>query len=392
MKSTESQDFSIALGGPLYQLLIKTRMLRPPLELLVRRMIFFGALTWVPLLVLSIVDNNVIGSNVALPFLNDFDVHIRFLISLPLMIFAELYAHKMLVRYVTHFRNCGVVSEDDQPKFDHAVSSAMKLRNSYVIEIALLLFVFLAGRYVFRASSMVDKSTWYYMSSMTGNHLSKAGWWYAVISLPLFQFMILRWYFRFFVWTRFLWHISRLELRLMPTHPDNAGGIGFLENTTLAFIPLMLAHGFQVAGVLANRIFHEGKSLLIYKIDIATIVLLLIGIVLGPLLVFAARLIELRRKSLGVYGALSYKYVSAFDRKWIGDPLGNKEDLLGTPDLQSLADLANSYSVIKAIRPVPFSKRSVVRVALIVLAPISPLVLTLIPLEKLIERAFRLIF
>jgi hypothetical protein len=103
-------------------------------------------------------------------------------------------------------------------------------------------------------------------------------------------------------------------------------------------------------------------------------------------------LIELRRSSLGIYGAFSFKYVNAFDRKWIGNPQANQEDMLGTADIQSLADLANSYAVIKAMRPVPFTRRAVMRTALLVLAPISPLVLTMVPAEKLIQRMFQLIF
>jgi hypothetical protein len=35
----ETPDFSLVLGGPLYQLYLRTRMMRPPLDLLRRRIV-----------------------------------------------------------------------------------------------------------------------------------------------------------------------------------------------------------------------------------------------------------------------------------------------------------------------------------------------------------------
>jgi hypothetical protein len=60
------------------------------------------------------------------------------------------------------------------------------------------------------------------------------------------------------IWARFLWQVSRLDLCLVPTHPDRVGGLGFLANTVYAFVPLAVAHGALLAGLLANRIFYLG--------------------------------------------------------------------------------------------------------------------------------------
>ena len=46
------------------------------------------------------------------------------------------------------------------------------------------------------------------------------------VSVPLFQFILLRWYFRIFIWARFLWQVSRIDLAYAPAHPDRLGGSG----------------------------------------------------------------------------------------------------------------------------------------------------------------------
>ena len=85
------------------------------------------------------------------------------------------------------------------------------------------------------------------------------------VSLPLFQFLLLRWYFRLFIWARFLWQVSRIELSLMPTHPDRCGGVGFLASVSNAFSPVLLAQGAVLAGMMANRIFYAGAKLPEFK-------------------------------------------------------------------------------------------------------------------------------
>src|SRR5215510_11378850 len=128
-----------------------------------------------------------------------------------------------------------------------------------------------------------------------------AGVWFGDVSLPLLQFLLLRWYYRLFIWARFLWQVSRLQLNLIPTHPDRAAGLGFLAHISHAFSPLLLAQGALVAGMIADRIFYAGAKLPQFKLDIAGLVVIAVFVVLGPLLVFVPR-------ALNDYGALAQRY------------------------------------------------------------------------------------
>jgi hypothetical protein len=216
--------------------------------------------------------------------------------------------------------------------------------------------------------------------------------WYGFVSLPLFQFLLCRWYFRLFIWTRFLWQVSRIELSLIPTHPDRVGGLGFLANTAYAFAVLAVAHGTMVAGMVANRIFFVGASLTQFKIEIGVVVAFVLVLLLGPLLVFTLQLAQAKRNGLREYGTLAERYVREFDAKWLRRSAPPDEPLLGSADIQSLADLGNSFEVVRTMRLAPITRDAIVRLAAATLVPIAPLLLTMMPLEELVKMLVGILF
>jgi hypothetical protein len=202
----------------------------------------------------------------------------------------------------------------------------------------------------------------------------------------------MRWYFRIFIWTRFLWQVSRLDLSVVPTHPDRVGGLGFLSNTVFAFTPLAVAHGGLLAGFIANRIFYLGAALPQFKIEIAVLVVFVLCMVLGPLLLFAPQLAEAKRRGNREYGTLAERYVREFDTKWLrgGAPAG--EPLVGSGDIQSLADLSNSFEVVLTMRIVPVTRDAILRLVVATLVPVVPLALTMMPLEELLKKLIGIVF
>jgi hypothetical protein len=192
--------------------------------------------------------------------------------------------------------------------------------------------------------------------------------------------------------TRFLWQVSRIELSLVPTHPDRVGGLGFLSNVVYAFALLAVAHGTLLAGPLANRIFFLGSALTGYKVEIAVMVIFVLCVFLGPLLVFAPQLAAVKRKGLREYGTLAERYVREFDAKWLRGGAPADEPFVGSADIQSLADLGNGYGVVRTMRAAPFTKETILRLAAATLAPIVPLLLTMMPVEELLKRLFTILF
>jgi hypothetical protein len=389
----KTQDFSIVLGGPLFQLLRRAHLTGDALELLVRRVVAIPLFAWLPLLVLSALEGRALGGSVAIPFLLDVEVHVRFLLVMPLLIIAELVVHRRMRFVVKQFLDRNLIAENDLPRFNASIASAFRLRNSILAEVLLIALVYGVGvLIVWRQFAVLSANTWYAVASVEGSKLSLSGMWYGYVSVPILQFMMMRWYFRIFIWARFLWQVSRLGLSLVPTHPDRVGGLGFLSNTVYAFTPLAAAHGGLLAGVIANRIFYLGASLPQFKIEIAVLAVFLLCMVLGPFLVFTLQLTRAKRTGNREYGTLAERYVREFDTKWLrgGAPAG--EPLLGSGDIQSLADLNNSFEVVRNMGIAPITRAALVQLVAATLAPIVPLALTMMPLEDLLKKLLGILF
>jgi hypothetical protein len=245
---------------------------------------------------------------------------------------------------------------------------------------------------VWRQYTALQANTWYATPSTGGSKLLLAGVWYGYVSLPLFQFLLIRWYFRLFIWTRFLWQVSRIKLMLVPTHPDRVAGLGFLSITVYAFTVLIVAHGAMVAAQLANRIFFLGAALPDFEVEIAVMVVFLMCVIFCPLLVFAPQLAQAKRTGLREYGLLAEHYVREFDTKWLRGGVTGDEPLVGSADIQSLADLANSFEVVRSMRIAPVTKNAILQLAAALLMPILPLALTMMPLKELLKQLFSILF
>jgi hypothetical protein len=380
-------DFSLVLGGPLFQLLRRAHLSDDALQMARQRIIVISLLAWLPLLVLSVLEGRALGSSVAVPFLLDVEVHIRYLVVLPLLVGAELVVHRRMRSVVEVFLERRLIPDSAMPRFDAAIASAFRWRNSVLAELLLIVLVYGVGiLIVWRHYMALDASTWYATPSGDGTTLSFAGIWYGCVSLPLLQFLQVRWYFRLLIWFRLLWQVSRIDLSLIPTHPDRLGGLGFLASTVYAFAILAVAHGAMLAGPLANRILYLGAELLEFKAEIAMMLAFVLALVILPLLVFVPQLAQAKRAGLREYGTLGERYVREFDAKWLRGGAPADEAFVGSADIQSLADLGNSYEVVRTMRPVPVTKEMVIQLSLATLAPIAPLALTMMPLEELLKK------
>jgi len=386
-------DFSLVLGGPLYQLLRGTRLTSDTLQLLHRRIIVLATLAWLPLLLLSAAEGHAWSRDGGLSFVRDVELHVRLLIALPLLIAGELVVHRRMRTVVGQFIARGLIQPDTRTRFDAIVDSALRLRNSVLAEVLLIGLVYVVGvGFIWRTQSAIDGTNWYGVATGGSWQPSLAGWWLGAVSLPLFQFLLLRWYFRIFIWARFLWQVSRLDLNYQPMHPDRAGGIGFLAAISHAFAPVLAAQGALLAGNFANQIFYAGAKLPDFKIELVGLVAVMVFAVLGPLLVFSAPLADAKRRGLREYGVLAHRYVHEFDRKWLYGGAPPDEPLVGSADIQSLADLGNSFEIVKSMRWLPFTSQTVLQLAAFTIAPVVPLALTMISLEELLKRVFQIVF
>jgi hypothetical protein len=386
----EQHDFSLVLGGPIFQLFRRARLDGDDLQLLQRRLIAIVLVAWLPLLLLSTFASPTGGAG-KLWFLRDVEVHARFLVALPILVVAELLVHLRMRPVVRRFVEMRIVLPKDLPRFDNAIRSAVRLRNSVPVELGLLVAVYSLGLWLWHHRVGLETSTWY--ANLGGRwSLTPAGLWYVFVSIPIVQFILLRWYLRLFIWFRFLWQVSRIDLNLIPTHPDRCAGLAFLGKSAYAFGPILFAQGAMLAGLLASRVLYRGESLLSFKLQIGGFVGFFVLVILGPLLMFTPLMASTRRKGLAEYGLLAQRYVESFQQKWLRRDSLTSEELLGAADIQSLADLGNSFGLVRDMRPVPFGLDDITRLAAATAAPLLPLMLTIFSPEELIMRIIKVVF
>lgn len=386
----ETLSFSLVLGGPLFQLYRRTHLSGDALEWLRRRVLVITAFAWLPLLLLSEVHRHGIAGTVKIDFLHDISANVRFLIALPILIMAEVVVHERL--RVRPFIERHIVKTEDMPTFNTAIASALRWRNSVAVEGALLAFVYSIGAWIWRSHFTLGEHTWYEISNGKQWHLTLAGYWYVFVSIPIFQFILLRWYVRLVIWFRLLWQISRLNLRLSANHPDRAGSIGFLGECSYAFGPVLFAQGVLLAGLIANQVVYEGRNLLSFKLEAGGFVAFFVLAVVAPLVMFSPQLERTKWRGSVEYGLLASRYDFDFVRRWTQAGGLETGELRGAPELKPMVELASIYSNVREMHLVPFGWRVITRLSATTAAPLLPLLLTMSSPSEVVKVLLRIVF
>ena len=385
-----NRPFLLMEGGPLFRIEQRIGSIRKDIPFTKRRALFSILLTWLPLFILSLLQGTAFGRTIPVPFLRDFSVYSRFLFAVPLLLLAENILGPRIAGTAEHFIQANVVLPPDYDRFDGAVAFGLRRRDAAVFEfmIAVLAFVISIGGFL---TTAVHASTWYAIQSSAGTSLTLAGWWYVAIALPMFHFLGLRWIWRLFLWFQFLAAMNKLDLQIFPTHPDKAGGIGFVGEAQRFFGILLFAFSCALAGIIANEIVYNHFPLESLGPAIIGYIVILLAVLVLPLAIFAGRLLSTKRQGLHQYGALGTAYTGSFHKKWIlGQNPGN-EPLLGTGDIQSLADFGNSYGMVEHMKPLPIDPRTLIHLVIAGLLPMAPLLLTVMPLKEVVSLVLKLL-
>ena len=286
------------------------------------------------LLVLSVLQDRALGPTPRESFLLDFASYARFLVFIPLLIAAESFVGPPLTNAARTFLRTDLVRPKDLARFQSAANRVARLRESRWAELVILaVAIFGSWNLTLEHIYGVKVLTWRVLQDGTP---SWAGLWYHGVAIPLLQFLLLRWLWRLAIWSRFLWDVSRLDLDLVPTHADGAGGLGFL-GTAHGFLGIFaLAAGAVFAANTAFQIVYEGAKLRGSETLLLAFLTLCVLIFLGPLAFFAPNLERARRDGLRSYGLMIDQYNRAFHEKWAEGRTPPGEALLGSADIQSL--------------------------------------------------------
>jgi len=367
--------------GPLYRLECRLGLVRGVTNT-IGVGLSLGALLWIVLIALGFIQ----GVNPHFFTLSAIGIHIRLLIVIPLFFVSESWLDPRLTAFVSMLARSGIVPDHALPTLRSEVGLTKKGMNSRVVEAICLLGAVLL--------SLGSKHLHLYGLTATFDlqrdtiEATMAGLWYWIVCLTVFRFLILRWLWRLMVWCYFLWRVSNLELDLIPIHPDGVGGLGYLEVVHMHFVPLILAISATQAGSLAEEII-AGRATFFAVYPVLALTLVVDAVLfLGPLFIFTPKLWACRVQGLVDYMVFAGKFVSDFRWKWLGAGASAPPLPLGSPDVQSLADLSNSVNLVQDMRLAPVSLRLLTAVLIAAILPILPLLLFQYPLAELIQKFF----
>ncbi len=388
--SALAENFSLTRGGPLSRLLLRVDPAANQRERSVLRALLAVAITWLPLLVFSLMQGLAYNPHIRISFLRDFAVHIRFLFALPILILAESAIDQRWRTLVQQFLSSGLVSEPELPAFEAVIGGIIRLRGRLAPETILLAIAFLPSVLTGNGELLMSGvSDWHFIGGIGG--LSMAGWWFKFVSTPLFRFLLLRWIWWMFLWALFLWRVSRINLRLVATHTDMAAGLGFLSLGQKSFGSVVFAGGAVIAAQVGNAIAYEGETLSSLKFVMIAYGVLAVLLLVAPLFAVAPVLLKVKRKALLEYGALVSLHNQMFDAKWIGKGIPEEQAILGDPDPSSLIDLGSSFIVVRQMVIVPVDRNTFISLAMAAVLPMVPVVLIVTPADQIIRLLMKML-
>ncbi|MGA9565286.1 MAG: hypothetical protein WBS19_07175 [Candidatus Korobacteraceae bacterium] len=373
-------DVSLIRGGPFYRLQQSTRLIEPDEWNVGRRITFAIAVAWVPLVLIKLLFDR----SHLLPFLRDYGLNVRVFVAIPVLIAAQPLMESIFRKMVNHIYAARLLDDEDLPRMDELLARLVRLRDSWLPEVIILLLVAVRTMFIFK--TQLPEYPW--MTYGTGNdiHLTLTGWYALLVSAPILQFLVGLTLWKWLLWTVFAFKFSKFNLRAVATHPDENGGLGFLGMTPLAFAPLAFATTIVIGATFRRAILHQGAHLNHFVLPAIVLAAIFLIMALGPLAFFVPRLAAVRRKGMLDYAILGQIQSTDFQEKWIVARVGNDAEFMGAPEISTLCDYGQAYEKIEDMKPFPIDKGALIGLALAVVIPALPTVVAEIPLAVILKQ------
>ena len=346
---------------------------------------------WLPLVLLSLIQSVILRTDEITSLFWQVGAHARYLVAAPLLVVAESACGARLSVIVDNFVTTAIVPKHERNRLDAAVLSTRRLVNSTTGEIVVGLLAYLIVAATIWSTPIEQVPAWHRSDTIVPFY-SLAGWWHMLVSLPLLLVLLLSWLVRFVLWVRLLWLISRLKLRLVASHPDHAGGLGFVGHSVRAFSGVALAIAAIAAGYSAHMILIRGSLPTSQIVFDACLLVTVAAMFAAPLLVFTPIMMTAWRHAASEYGALAAQMGVTFEDKWLGQVRRLDNTTLNQPDFSSTTDLYSVAANIYQMRLIPIDITSLEILAIVMLLPFVPVVLLIVPISEILTDLKALFF
>lgn len=378
---TPDRGFSL-VQDPVLHLQRALRIVPPDQFAPLRRAIVLVIFTWAPIMVWAAFTGHLHPSVQDESILRHLGVHVRCLIGIPLFILSEPFADRVMRIVIGNFSTCGLIRDDQQGALSSVLRSIERLRDSRLVYVIILVIVV--------ASALVARRTWLTEDAdavvwSPGGSLDFGGSWALFVVRPLFLFMMLSWLWRLILTWILFRRISKLDLQLVPSHPDRVGGIGFVRLHSAAFSMVVFAISSVACAAVAHQMLAHGVKIAELQPLLIFLVVLLVVLFALPLSAFSSRLRRTSLRAQFEYGTLAGRHVRALHARWI-DGKKVEDDVLSAPEIGPAADVFTLFQMATRMQLVPFGKAQIASILIPAALPALLVVALEVPLGELVLK------
>ncbi|MCV3739040.1 hypothetical protein OCK02_22970 [Rhizobium sp. TRM96647] len=388
-QNVEIADYLAYRGGPFFELQKRLGLLRRDALNARRRALIYVAIAWLVPLLLALPDSLRLRP-FGMTYVTDVGLWGRFVLAIGAVVLAEEQVEERLRVKLQHFKAAPLITPESMPAAARAVNRALRLRNSRIAEAVCLVIAYALSAWALRYELKGDSYFWAASSSEAGRHITLAGWWALLVSLPLFWFLVLRGFWRHFVWAQLLRVIARLELRLVASHPDGKGGLAFLADYPNAYMTFMFGLSCAIAASFGQHISAETLSVKMLTTVMGAWLVLVLGFFAYPLSAFARPLRRLREDTMLAAAALATQRQRQDERKILSRNIAAD----GTAEPSADTDIPDPAKLFEAARKLKgglLSRTAVLPLSAMALLPFAVVGLTQISFEDVLSLVKKLL-
>jgi hypothetical protein len=351
-----------------------------------KRILFWILILWLPPILSIILSRPLTEKVPQIDIFQDFSFHVRNLIAVPILLVCEKIIFRATNELISTGLQRGVIRKENKENIVKFQSHLHRFQSSIVIEVLLILLSLL---YVTNHLYIDFKSEVTFWKSTNSPFYAFAFWWDQWVGLTAYFFLILRWIFKFILWISLLLKLSCSKLNLVCLHPDKIGGLSFLVQRHFLFAFVATAISSVGSANIASSVMYGNITLETFYLPLGLYVTLLVGVFVLPLIFFSPLLLREKKRGKNLYGNLAFKYTENFKKKWFNQNDLNEQELLGSPDIQSLNDLMGSFSQLGSMNVIPITRQTLIILISRIGIPILPLGLFKIPLPELFSLVIK---
>lgn len=379
---SEHETFSLVDGDVLARVMARLGLMSPRQPRLARRAILFALVAWLPVAIWAIIHKTALAGTVDEPLFEHFGIHVRGLIAIPLLVIAEASVRKTMPPMLGYFCTSGLVTQADEARFASILTDVRRVRDRS------LPWVIIAGVVVAWVLSGTVKHEFHELrwAEEPGGSIGFGGWWYMLVTRPIFVTLALAWLWRLALLGILFARIGKLPLALVPTHPDHAGGLRFVERFASMFSLVILALSSVVAAEWAHQVQYHALEVTTLKIDAALLIVIVAGTFLLPYLFFLPRMAAVRKEAEFNYANLVGQQGRLVHARWIEGREVKDTRLFEAGELGPVADTATIYELVRKMGFIPIGKRALVATLAPILVPVIVVVSMQVPLKGVLIK------